>query len=82
MFHQIDNQIELPRVQFPTEMSNTKSLHASLLEVMISSKNDRVFVCDLSDHILQIIFDAWWASMNVGSKWPIVWNNSRHVPLW
>ena len=20
--------------------------------------------------------------MNVGSKWPIAWNNSRHAPLW
>jgi len=38
---------------------------------MISSKNERVFVRDLSDLTLQIIFDAWWASMNLGSKRPI-----------
>jgi len=37
---------------------------------------------DLSDHTLQIVFDAWWASMNVGSKRCIAWNNSRHVPSW
>ena len=49
---------------------------------MISSKNERVFIRDLSDVTLQIIFDAWWASMNVGSMRPIAWNNSRHVPLW
>jgi hypothetical protein len=49
---------------------------------MISSKNERVFIRDLSDLTLQIIFDAWWASMNVGSKRPIAWNNSRHAPLW
>jgi len=61
-------------------MADTQSLNATLLEVMISSKNERVFVCDLSDLTLQIIFDAWWASMNVGSKWPIAWNNSRNVP--
>jgi hypothetical protein len=63
-------------------MSDTQSLNTSLLEVMISSKNERVFIRDLSDLILQIILDAWWASMNVGSKRPIGWNNSRHAPLW
>jgi len=49
---------------------------------MISSKNERVFLRDLSDLTLQIIFEAWWASMNVGWKRPIVWNNSRHAPSW
>jgi hypothetical protein len=49
---------------------------------MISSKNERVFSRDLSNHILRIIFDAWWASMNRGSKWPIAWKNSRHAPSW
>jgi hypothetical protein len=63
-------------------MSNTKSLNTSLLEVMISSKGKRVFIRDLSDQILQIVFDAWWASMYVGSKRHIGWNNSRHAPSW
>jgi hypothetical protein len=63
-------------------MSDTKSLNISLLEVMISSKNECVFIHNLSDLTLQIIFDAGWASMNVGSKRPIAWNNSRHAPLW
>jgi len=63
-------------------MSNIQSLNTSLLEVMISSKNERVFIRDLSDLTLQIIFDAWWASINVGSKRPIEWKNSRHAPLW
>jgi hypothetical protein len=63
-------------------MSDTQSLNTSLLEVMISSKNERVFIRDLSDLTLQIIFDAWWASMNVGSKRPIAWKNSRHAPSW
>jgi hypothetical protein len=49
---------------------------------MISSKNECVFIGDLSNLTLQIVFDAWWASMNVGSKWPIAWNNSRHAPWW
>ena len=53
-------QIELPRVQFPTAMSATKSLDTSLLEVMISSNNERVFIRDLSNHTLQMIFDAYW----------------------
>jgi len=60
-------------------MSHTKSLNTSLQEVIISSKNERVFIRDLSDLSLQIVFDAWWASMNVGSKRPIAWNNSRHA---
>jgi len=49
---------------------------------MISSKNVHVFVRDLSDLTLQIIFDAWWASLYVGSKQPIAWKNSRHAPSW
>jgi hypothetical protein len=49
---------------------------------VISSKNERVFIHDLSDLTLKIIFDAWWASINVGSKGPIAWNNTRHVPSW
>jgi len=49
---------------------------------MISSKNELVFIRDLSDLTLPIIFDAWWASMNVDSKRPIGWNNSRHAPSW
>ena len=63
-------------------MSDTKSLITSLLEVVISSKNKPVFICDFSDLTLQIIFDAWWASMNEGSKQPIASNNSRHAPSW
>jgi len=49
---------------------------------MISSKNEHDFIRDLSDITLQIIFDAWWASMNVGSKRPIAWNAPRHAPSW
>jgi hypothetical protein len=50
-------QIELPRVQYPTVMSHTKSLNTLLLEVMISSKNVHVFMRDLSVPTLQIIID-------------------------
>ena len=63
-------------------MSDPKSLNTSLLEVMISSKNERVFIRDLSDLTLQIVFDALWASMNVASKRPVACNNSRHGPSW
>jgi len=74
--------IELCRVQFPTAKSNTKAPKTTLLEVLISSKNEPVFLRELSDLTLLIIFDAWWASMNVLSKRPIAWNNSRHAPWW
>jgi len=63
-------------------MSDTKSLNTSLLDVMISSKHESVFIHDLSDLTLQIVFDAWWASMNIGSKRPIACTNSRHAPSW
>jgi len=49
---------------------------------MISSKNERVFIHDLRDLTLQIMFDAWWASMTINSKRPDAWNNSRHAPSW
>jgi len=49
---------------------------------MMSSKNEGVFVRDLRDLTLQIIFDAWWASMNEGTKWAIGWNTSRYAPSW
>jgi len=49
---------------------------------MISSKNECVLIRDLSDLTLQIIFDAWWASMDVALKGPIAWKNSRHAPSW
>jgi len=63
-------------------MLDIKSLNTSLLQVMICSKNERVFIRDLSDLTFQIIFDACWASMNVGSTRPIASNASRHAPLW
>jgi hypothetical protein len=37
-------------------MSDTESLYTSLLESIISSKNEHIFICDLSDLTLQIIF--------------------------
>ena len=49
---------------------------------MISSKIERVFIRELGDLTFQIVFNACWASMNVGSKRPIAWNNSRHGPSW
>ena len=63
-------------------MSDSKSLTTSLLEVMIFSKNVSVCISDFSDHTLEIILDACWASMNVGSKCSIAWNTSRYASSW
>jgi hypothetical protein len=63
-------------------MSDTKSVSTLLQDVKISSQNERVFICDLCDLTLNIIFDIWWASINVDSKRPIACNNSGHVPSW
>jgi len=49
---------------------------------MISSNNEHVFIHDLSDLTWQIIFNAGWASMNVGSKMPIACNKPRHASWW
>ena len=49
---------------------------------MIFSKNECVFIRHLSYLTLPIIFDAWWASMNVGPKPPIARNNSGHASSW
>jgi len=65
------SRVGIPRFLISSTMLDTQSLNTSLLEVMISSKNERVFIRDLSDLTLQIIFDAWWTLMNVGSKRPI-----------
>jgi len=49
---------------------------------MISPKNECVLIRDLGDLTLLILFDGWWASMNVGLMQPIAWNNSSHQPQW
>jgi len=74
--------VGLPRFLMPTTTLNSKSFNTSFLEVMICSKNKLVFICDLSNLRIQIIFDAWWASMNVDSKHPVAWNNSWHLLPW
>jgi len=76
------SQFRSPNFLIPTAMSNSKSLNTSLLDVMMSSKNEGFFICYLSNLTIHIIFDAWWVSMNVGSKCPVAWNDSRHVSSW
>jgi len=74
--------VELPNIQLPTALSDSKSINTSLLEVMICSKNKHVFIRDLSDLTLQIIFNGWWASLNVGSKGHVGWNHSKQLLSW
>jgi len=47
---------------------------------MIPSKNECVSTGDLSYLTVESIFDACWASMNIGSESPIGWNHSSHAP--
>jgi len=75
-------QSELHSKHIPNAMSYSKSRNTSLLAVILSSQNERVFILDLNDLTLKIIFDAWWTSMNVESKLSIASNNSRHTPSW
>jgi len=74
--------VGLPSFRNSSTMLDTQSLNNSLLEVLICSKNECVIIGDLSDLTVQIIFDAWWASMNIGSKRSNSWKNSRHAPSW
>jgi hypothetical protein len=62
-------------------MSDLKSLHTSLLEVLISAKNELVFSRDLNDHWLQIMLNGRWASRDVRSKRPITSIDSTHSLL-
>jgi hypothetical protein len=55
-------------------------IHLADVEVMISSKNERVFVRDLNNLTIQIIVDAWRTSMNVDLKLSIAWNYSNNAP--
>jgi len=63
-------------------MLDSKSLNTSLLEVMISSKDDRVVICDFMDLTFQTLSDGWWASITVGLTRPIAWKNYRYAPSW
>jgi len=74
--------LESPRFPIPTAMSDSQSLNTWMLEIMISSKNEHVFVLGLSHLTFQIVIDAWRALMNLGLKQPIAWNNSRHASSW
>jgi len=51
-------RVELPSFLILTAMEDAKSLNTSLLEGMIFSKHEHVFICDLSNLTLHIIFDA------------------------
>jgi hypothetical protein len=42
------SQLELHSLQLPTAMANSQSINNLLLDVMISSKNEPVFICDLT----------------------------------
>jgi len=74
--------IKLSSTPIHTAMSVSQPSNNSFPEVMISSNNECVFSHDLNHHTLQIIFNAWWPSMNAGSKRSIAWKNSRHEPSW
>jgi len=74
--------VELPSFLISSTLSDSQSLNTSLLDGMISSKNEQVFIHDLSDLTLEMLFDAWWASMNLDSKSLIAWNYSRHLSSW
>jgi hypothetical protein len=62
------SQLELHSLQRPPPISYFPSINTSLREDIILSQNRSVFIHALTDLTIHIIFDAWWASMNVGLK--------------
>jgi hypothetical protein len=66
----------------PTAKSDSTSLITSLLKVVISAKKQLLTIRDLSDLTLQIAFNGWWASMNIGAVHPIAWKNSSDASSW
>ena len=63
-------------------MAAPTSSDTSQLEVIYSSREERVFLRDLVDEELQMAFDTWWTSMKVETKHAIVWKSSRHASAW
>jgi len=63
-------------------MSDSQSINTSLLDIMICSRNEGVVIRDFTNLTLQIIFDAWWPAMNMGSNHTIAWKDFRHAPSW
>jgi len=74
--------LRLPSCQILTSMSDWKSWNTDLFKVEISFITELDLIHHLSDLTLQIIFDAWWASMIDGSKHTIAWNTSWQERLW
>jgi len=72
-------ELELPSCQIPTAMSDSQCLNTSLLQIMVSPKNKRVFIHNWNHLTLQITFDVSGASLNIGSKRLMAWNNSRYA---
>jgi hypothetical protein len=76
------SQVKIRRFLIPTTTLDSNSLTTSLLPVIISSKTESVCMRDFRDLTSQLIFDAYWASMNVRSKFPSASNNSRQATSW
>jgi len=82
IWHLTVSQLELHSVKIPTTILDSESINILLVEDMIYSQDEWVFIRDLSDLNVLTISDAWWALMNGRSKCPIVSSNSGHTPLW
>jgi hypothetical protein len=76
------SQVGLPTILISLAMADSKSLSTLFLEVIICSKNKRVFIRELNYLTLQIIFDPWWTYMNLDSWRPIALNNCGHALSW
>jgi hypothetical protein len=79
--HLTVSQLELCSCWIPTNISDSQSVNISLLEVIQSSNNQGVFVRNLSDLDLYILFNTPWASITVGLMSSNVWNISWHPDL-
>lgn len=76
------SQVKLCSFQIPTTMLHSKSANTSLPQVMMTSRNQGIFVRDLSDVTFQIISYDWLAFMNVSLKRSRTWDSPGHEPDW
>jgi hypothetical protein len=76
------SQRELHSLQLPSAVTDSRSMNTPLLKVILSSHTEWGFICGLTDLSWQIIFNTFWASITVGLKCPIAWQNSRHEHSW
>jgi len=76
------SQPEKHSYQLPPAMSDDQSIDTSLLEIIISTKNEQLFIGGLTGLAFQNNIDDWRISMNVVLKYPLERKHSKDALSW